>query len=121
RAPFTEGTNRLRICAEDFATTGSSNVACSAWRHVTVDNLAPGPPQSLTVTGGAGWRAVNDFELTWRNPAPGATPIAGIRYAIEDADTGEVVQPAKELQRAGVESLSGIRVPRPGHFRVHLR
>lgn len=120
-SPFSEGSNRVRICVDDYATVGSSNTGCSGWRNITVDNVAPGPLRSLTVVGGEGWRAENGFDLEWSNPPAGSTPLTGARYWIEDAESGSLMVGPNEVSGAAINRLRNLRVPRIGHFRVYIQ
>lgn len=63
-----EGTNTITACAYDLADSGSANTGCSN-ATVHVDNVAPSAPSALSLAGPGGWRAANDFDLSWANPA----------------------------------------------------
>lgn len=119
-SPFVEGSNRVRICVDDYATDGKSHRGCTAWRTITVDNSPPAAPKSLTVAEGSGWRAENGFDVSWTNPAPGTTPITAAQYWIEDATTGALVESAREVSATN-RALPRLWLPRPGHFKVHVQ
>jgi hypothetical protein len=75
KAPFQNGPNTIQVCASDFATTGSPNVACSSPRTVEVNNACT----ESTVAGGAdlsaGFAADGSDELTVKYG--GASEIKG--------------------------------------------
>lgn len=76
---FSDGNHALHHCVTDFA----GNVGCSADTSVGIDNNAPAHPRGLTVAGGEDWRRVDDFDLSWSNPAQGpASPIWGAYWRI---------------------------------------
>ncbi|MFN8161788.1 MAG: hypothetical protein U0R52_12180 [Solirubrobacterales bacterium] len=114
-ASLRDGAHSLRACAEDF----SGNSACTAARQALTDNTAPAAPRGLGVVGGEGWRARNGFAVRWVNPqqAPGA-PIAGAGYRV--AGPGTRPSASARASGDGIDSLSGIEVPRPGAFELSV-
>lgn len=91
-------------------------------RDVYLDNTPPGQPQELTLAGGDGWRAENDFDLTWRNPAEqDAAPIAGAEWELCTAEGASCVRGGKSGR--DIAALEDVKVPAPGEYvlRVWLR
>jgi hypothetical protein len=112
---FSDGNHALHHCVTDFA----GNVGCSADASVGIDNNAPAHPRDLTLAGGEGWRRVDDFDLSWVNPAQGpASPIWGAYWRITGPagyDSGVRFAPGRDL--AAVPDRS---VPAPGAYSFHL-
>jgi hypothetical protein len=88
-------------------------------RDVFIDNTAPGQPQELALAGGDGWRAENDFDLTWRNPVEkGVAPITGAEYELCPSSGGQCTRG----QRSGKEltAINDLKVPGPGEYVLRL-
>jgi hypothetical protein len=102
--------------------TDSAQNTRTVSRTVAVDNTAPGSPQGLAVTGGADWKAENEFRLAWRNPPERHAPIQGAVVAI-----CPLLSPARDplsCPRTAIHTTTGetsaIRVPGPGQWRAHV-
>jgi hypothetical protein len=112
---FSDGTHSLSHCTTDFA----GNVACAPTRTVAIDNNPPAAPRNLALTGGGGWRRVDDFDLVWANPDQGpASPIGGAFWRI----TGPSGYDSGVKFAAGHE-ISGLAdrfVPAPGLYAIHI-
>jgi len=90
-------------------------------RPVRVDNTAPASPQALAVSGGEGWRSINEFKVGWQNPDESATaPIAGALYELCPVGGGPCVN--GERSAPDLASLT-VTTPTPGDYllRVWLR
>lgn len=112
---FSDGPHTLGHCATDFA----GNVACVTPSTVLIDNNPPAHPRNLAVTGGEGWRRVNDFDLSWGNPDQGrASAIGGASWHI----TGPASFEGGVQFVAGHElaALRDLRVPRAGEYSAQL-
>jgi hypothetical protein len=112
---LSDGPHQLVHCLTDFA----GNVGCLPQRTIRVDNNAPAHPRSAGLTGGEGWRRVNDFDVGWSNPDQGAaSPIAGAYWRITSAagyDSG--------VQFAGgrdIVAIANRSVPAAGTYLLHL-
>jgi len=96
--------------------------------RLLVDNTPPKQPIDLAVEGGEGWRAVNDFDLRWRDPVePGVAPIAGAEVELCPAAGGASCTrrsfPVAELGAAGAEqqrALKDLRLPSAGEWVARL-
>ena len=112
---FSDGPHTLVHCATDFAGNG----ACTGPLTVAIDNNPPAHPRNLALTGGEGWRRVNDFDLTWANPDQGpASPIWGAYWRITGPagyDTG-----VKFAGGRDIATLPDRNLPRPGVYSMHL-
>jgi hypothetical protein len=91
-------------------------------RTVAVDNTAPGSPQGLAVTGGDGWKAKNEFRLSWRNPPERHAPVQSAVVAV-----CPLTRPARDplgCPRTAYRTATGetppIRVPGAGQWRTHV-
>ena len=112
---FSDGPHSLVHCAADFA----ANYACTPARTVRIDNNPPAHPKAVALSGGDGWRRVNDFDLGWENPGQGvASPIAGAPWRIVSPtgyDTG--VRFAAGTDR---RSLANLSLPAAGSYSLQL-
>jgi hypothetical protein len=112
---FSDGPHTLGHCATDFAGT----TACVAPRTVLIDNNPPAHPRELALTGGDGWRRVNDFDLGWTNPDQGrASPIGGASWRIVGPagfDSGIHFAPGHDLT-----ALRDLRLPGPGAYLLQV-
>lgn len=116
--PFTEGANRIRICARDYATSGAANVGCTGLRQITVDNHAPSAPVGLKVVGGEDWRHQNGFDVQWQLPSGQTTPIVAAHYRLEDPLTGIIL--VSEKKTVNTDGLQDLNLPRPGIYRLRV-
>jgi hypothetical protein len=114
-AGFSDGPHSLVTCATDFA----ANVSCAEPQKVLVDNNPPAHPRAPQLSGGEGWRRVNDFDLGWENPDQGAaSPIAGASWRISGPrgyDTGVRFAAGRDRQ-----SLADLPVPGTGSYSLQL-
>lgn len=96
--------------------------AVESSRPLLVDNTAPTQPVDLRVEGGEGWRASNEFDISWRNPAQSAAPIDGARYELCPA--GEPRRSSRcvlgATDGADLNGLSDLRVPERGSWWLWL-
>jgi hypothetical protein len=114
-ARFSDGPHRLDHCATDFA----GNVACISPLTVLIDNSPPAHPRNLVLTGGDGWRRVDNFDFSWANPDQGpASPIGGAFWRITGPagyDTGVQFAPGRDIA-----ALADRTLPRPGVYAFYL-
>lgn len=93
----------------------------SSSREVLIDNTPPSAPQDLAVENGDGWRASNDFAVTWGNPKDSGSSVAGVEYEICPAGGGD----CKRGSATGdaMSRVAKLKVPEPGDWllRVWLR
>lgn len=114
-APFSDGQHRISHCVTDFA----GNVGCTPERPIAIDNNAPAHPRDLALAGGAGWRRVNDFDLSWQNPDQGpGSPIAAALWRIVGPagfDTG-----VRTAAGRGIAALHDLALPGAGAYTLQL-
>ncbi len=109
-----DGKHRLTLEAID----AGGNVTVSE-RDIFVDNTAPPPPQNLTLEGGDGWRADNDFDLSWTNPTEkGVAPIAGAEYELCPSGGGRCTRGSRSGK--SLVSISDLKLPGPGEYALKL-
>lgn len=109
-----DGKHRLTLEAIDAG--GNSTFS---ERDIFVDNTPPAPPQGLTIEGGDGWRAENDFDLSWGNPTEkGVAPIAGAEYELCPTDGGRCTRGSRAGK--GLTSISDLKLPAPGEYALKL-
>jgi hypothetical protein len=105
-ATLSDGAHQMRVEAVDAA----GNVA-GVQHEIHVDNHAPAKPGGLMLTGGEGWRRVNDFGLRWSNPAGQAAPITRVRYRLCQGSS------CTDAGHEGEEPSSlRVQVPVPGEY-----
>ncbi len=110
-----DGPHTISGCAEDFA----GNRTCTSTRPLLTDNTPPAAPRALAVSGPAGWRRTNGFDLTWVNPDQGAaSPIAAARYRI--VGPGGYDSGVLGVGGEGVAALGRLVVPGPGAYGVSV-
>ncbi len=110
-----DGPHTLRVESVDSA----GNVAGQD-RAVSIDNTAPAAALEPTSDAGDGWRAVNAFSVSWRNPRQAHAPIAGTEYEL-----CRIAGPRPPCSRgsrngAGLVGITDLRVPSPGAWRLRL-
>lgn len=112
---FSDGPHALQRCATDFA----GNSACLFPTTVLIDNHPPASPRNLSLTGGEGWRNVDNFDFVWANPDQGpASPIGGAYWRITGPggyDTGVNLASAHDIS-----SLADRILPRPGLYALRI-
>jgi hypothetical protein len=109
-----DGKHRLTLEAIDAG--GNPTVS---ERDIFVDNTPPAPPQDLTLAGGDGWRAENDFDLSWTNPdEKGVAPIAGAEYEFCPTAGGRCTRGSRSGN--GLTSISDLKLPGPGEYGLKL-
>jgi hypothetical protein len=112
---FSDRPHSVIHCVVDFA----GNRGCSPGHQVLIDNNPPGHPRNLTLAGEAGWRRVNDFDLSWANPDQGAaSPIGGASWRIfgpSGYDTHDRFTGGRNLT-----SLRDLRLPVAGSYTLHV-
>jgi len=118
-----DGAHKLTLEAVD---AGGNPATAERW--IYVDNTPPAQPTSLAVAGGEGWRAENDFDLTWTNPEePGVAPVAGVVYELCPAETqaappgagsAETSSKCVRGNKAGadIEKLEDLKLPEAGEY-----
>ena len=73
------------------------------------EGWTPATPLGLSVAGGEEWRAENDFDVFWTNPAD--AQVVGASWRLE---TGELVGATGFAAGFGIGELDGLRVPTAG-------
>jgi hypothetical protein len=113
-AGFGDGIHTLTLTATDAA----GNPASSA-RTILIDNTAPDAPQNLSVDGGDGWRAANDFTVRWTSPtnATGA-PVAAAEWDLCPASGTRCVHGEQAGDK--IHEVDHIAVPAPGDYTVKV-
>jgi hypothetical protein len=112
---FSDGPHAVVHCVADFAGNGG----CTLPYTVLIDNNAPAHPRAPALSGGDGWRRVDDFDLSWANPDQGvASAIGGVAWRLTGPggyDSG--ARFAAGHDRAG---LSDVSVPAAGTYSLAL-
>ncbi len=112
---FSDGPHSINHCVTDFA----GNIGCTPGYAIAIDNNAPAHPRGLALAGGGAWRATNDFDFSWANPAQGpASPIGGAFWRITGpagSDTGVTYAGGRDI--AAIPNRS---VPGPGVYAFHV-
>jgi hypothetical protein len=112
---FSDGPHEIVHCTADFA----GNYGCGPGWRVLIDNNPPAHPKAVTLSGGDGWRRVNDFDLGWENPDQGAaSPIAGAAWRIVGSagyDGGVKFAAGRDRR-----SLADLAVPAAGTYSLQL-
>ncbi len=110
-----DGPHVLKHCTSDFAGNG----ACTSDHTVLIDNNPPAHPRAVALSGGEGWRRLDDFDLKWEDPDQGiASPIGGASWHVvgpQGYDTH--VQFAAGRGRA---ALADLTVPAAGSYSLQL-
>jgi hypothetical protein len=114
---FSEGTHTVALCAEDLAHVGTPNASCSS-AALRIDNIAPATPSGLTVAGGEDWRATNDFDVSWTNPAqPGdVAPLASTHYRL----TSSAGYNSGDNEVGLTNALNNLTVPTDGEYTLEV-
>jgi hypothetical protein len=88
-------------------------------RDVAIDNTPPPQPVDLTLAGGEGWRAENDFDLSWKNPVEkNQAPIAGVEWQLCPSTGASCTRGSKSGQN--LEKVENLEVPTPGEYELKL-
>jgi hypothetical protein len=111
-----DGGHTLTLSAIDAAGNPSS-VA----RTIYIDNSPPDPPKSLAVAGGDGWRANNDFTVTWTSTPPKVgAPVAGAEWDLCPTPTTAGPCTHGSANGADLTSLTHLKLPAPGAYTLKL-
>lgn len=105
-----DGVHQVEIAVTDAA----GNETRSAARTITVDNDAPAAPVGLSITSQAG----DTFDVAWTNPPGQVAPIVAAHWQLCDP-TGIQCTPG-EQRGAGVDQITGIRVPGIGEWQLRV-
>jgi hypothetical protein len=105
---LSDGAHRLTVQAVD--TGGASSTADET---IYVDNVAPSAPQSASIEGGNGWRAANEFAITWTDPSQAAAPITGAVYRFCPSDSTDSSKCVAGFGRPVPRDLKGDQAPGP--------
>jgi hypothetical protein len=112
-AALADGPHGLSVEAADSAGNRSRTS-----RTVYIDNHAPTRPTNLSVDGGTGWKAQNQFKLRWRNPPQNAAPISAVKVELcnlrSSTSCGDT-----SATGTGISS-SAVRVAGAGEWRARL-
>lgn len=97
------------------------NLAGTSSRTLRVDNTTPAAPVNPQLGGGAGWRKVNGFAVSWENPSGQAAPIVAAHWrACPAGTTADPRCVSGTERREGITSLSGINLPAPGQWDLRI-
>jgi hypothetical protein len=112
---FSDGQHLIHHCVTDFA----GNLGCTGDAAIGTDNNPPAEPHSVSLAGGEAWRRVDDFDLSWADPAQGpASPIWGAYWRITGPggyDSGVGFLPGRD-----VAALADRTTPAAGAYSLHL-
>jgi Bacterial Ig domain len=100
-------------------TVDSAGNSTSQSRSTIVDNTGPEAP-SVSVTGGDGWRASDNFGASWATPSGQIAPITKAHYQLCRADDPGSCQAAGTQTGTNVNLLSGLRVPAEGDYTLSV-
>lgn len=65
----------------DVTATDVVNASSTVTYQLLLDRIAPGAPRKLALDGGDGWRAQNQFAISWANPpTDGTAPVTTAEY-----------------------------------------
>lgn len=108
----------------EHTVTASALDSAGNWGSTTaralVDNSAPPGPLDLQVDGGDGWKAGNDFGVSWTEPGQkGTAPISAVEWAICPAanavdDDSNCSHGTSE--RPAAHALTGLHAPAQGNW-----
>ena len=106
--------------------TDSGGNQSSETRQVLIDNTAPRAPSSPQLSGPASsiWRTVNEFTLTYANPAKDSgAPLISHDVEVCAVNVDGVIDPARcsSEARAGVPAVDSVAVPAPGRYKMRVR
>jgi hypothetical protein len=104
--PAKAGTYRLRVWLED--SVGLQGPAATA--PISHDTTPPAAPQDLSVTAPTTPRAVDGFDLRWRNVPDAGSPIDAAHYQVLDG-AGKVVVATQAAKGEGVQSIADLETP----------
>jgi hypothetical protein len=131
--PCEDDVGGFPLPAELFLNDGRHTVTVKAFdgawntretsRQILIDRSAPAQPLDAQIVGANGWQPQNSYEVQWRNPQQTAAPIIAARYMIcpdfnRAGETRGCIQGVRSARN--IESISGLRVPRPGDWRLTL-
>jgi len=109
-----DGAHTLTLHAVDAAGN-----PVSVDQRIHVDNTPPGQPIDLQVAGGDGWRAANDFDVSWRNPEEsGVAPIAGAVYQLCPVGGDQCMVANKS--GSGLDRLDDLKLPKAGEYTLRV-
>jgi hypothetical protein len=104
--PAKAGDYRLRVWLEDeVGFTGPAALA-----PIPHDTTPPAAPQSVSVTAPTTSRAVDGFDLRWRNIVDNGAPIDSARYQILDG-AGKVIVPTTTLTGDNPQAIADLDAP----------
>jgi hypothetical protein len=118
---LTDGTHSVTIEATD-----SGGNESSAARQVLVDNTAPGPAGTPQLAGppSSTWRVVNDFTLSYTNPAKaGGAPLSSHDVELCAVKADDAIDPARcNIEaRPGAPAIDSVSVPGAGRYKLRVR
>jgi len=109
-----EGTQPLVVRATD----GAGNTGDSQPVTVRVDRTAPAAP-AVSVEQGEGWRAANDFDVSWQNPEEGdRAPITAAHWRL--CRVGGSACTTGSQAGAGIARLIDLKAPEPGEWELRV-
>lgn len=113
-----DGEHALTLEAQDVS--GNVTKFTKAFR---VDRTAPPAPQRLTLEGGAGWRSVNRFDVSWAAPQDqGPSGVAGADYLLCPASNAPYEEVGCVRQHANGTGIArgAVSLPSDGSWSLRL-
>lgn len=107
RTPPQRGAYTVRVWLADE----EGNVGAPASVPVPRDTTPPAAPQDVSVAAPRRSRAVEGFDLRWRNIVDDGSPIAAAHYRVLSAGGGVVV-PTTTVGARNIERIASLRTPR---------
>ena len=109
------GSHRIEMWAFD-----GSDTPVGVARNIRVDNTPPAHV-TLDLSGGEGWRSINDYGLKWQPVADNGSPIVGGTWEL--CKPGRTACTTGALTQPNPTALSSVKLPADGayEFRVALR
>ena len=118
---LTDGAHSVTIEATDSGGNESSKA-----RQVLIDNTAPGPAGTPQLGGppSSTWRVVNDFTLSYTNPAKaGGAPLSSHDVELCAVKADDAIDPSRcNIEgRTGAPAVDSVSVPSVGRYKLRVR
>jgi hypothetical protein len=113
-----DGAHRLTIQAIDAA----DNVG-EATQIIATDNSAPASPAEPSLRGDPGWRATNQFEISWSNPPQSGGPVTMAVFQLcpeANAPTDPRGCTTGTRSATNITRITNLQVPREGSWTLRL-
>lgn len=109
---FGDGPATLHVRADDAGGATGERI-----ETVKIDNTPPDAPTGVALTGGEGWRNVNDFAVNWNAASEAHAPVSVVHYKVCPLPNGTCEIGSRDGE-AG-EAMQ-VEVPQPGHYELQL-